>query len=59
MNVIDGETGMVFDIWETNTRIYPYYERVNPLGSATHQLFSSIFPGVPRLRDSQDDVSVA
>ena len=25
INVIDYETGMVFDTWQTNTRIYPYY----------------------------------
>jgi Family of unknown function (DUF6081) len=59
MNVIDYETGMVFDTWQTNTRIYPYYERINVTGRATHQLFSSIFPGVPRSPEDEDEVSVA
>ena len=59
MNVIDYETGMVFDTWETNTRIYPYYERLNLSGTATYQAFSSIFPGVPRAADGQDTVSLA
>jgi hypothetical protein len=59
MNVIDYETGMVFDTWETNTRIYPYYERLNLSGTATYQSFSSIFPGVPRSPDGEDNVSMA
>src|SRR6185437_8497810 len=29
LNSIDLETGMVFDVWMTNTRIYPFYERLN------------------------------
>jgi hypothetical protein len=58
MNVIDYETGMVFDTWQTNTGIYPYYGRVNPLGTASHQLFSSIFAGVPRSREGDDEVSL-
>jgi Family of unknown function (DUF6081) len=59
MNVIDYETGMVFDTWQTNARIYPYYERINVSGSATYQRFSSIFPGVPRSPEDDDEVSVA
>jgi hypothetical protein len=59
MNVIDFETGMVFDTWETNTRIYPYYERLNLTGTATYQAFSSIFmPGVPRTRNAEDTVEL-
>lgn len=54
MNAIDYETGMVFDTWETNGRIYPYYERLNLTGTATYQAFSSIFPGVPHARDGED-----
>jgi hypothetical protein len=59
MNVIDVETGMVFDTWQTNTRIYPYYERVDMTGVATYQRFSSIFPGVPRSPDGEDKLSLA
>jgi hypothetical protein len=59
MTFIDYETGMVFDTWETNTRIYPYYERVDSSGTATYQRFLSIFPGVPRSRDGEDQVSMA
>ena len=33
MNTIDSETGMVFDVWMTNTGIYPYYERLNLTGA--------------------------
>jgi Family of unknown function (DUF6081) len=58
MNVIDYETGMVFDTWQTNTRIYPYYERVDTSGAATYQRFSSIFPGVPRSADGEDKLSL-
>lgn len=29
MNTIDVETGMVFDVWMTNTKVYPYYERLD------------------------------
>ena len=59
MNVIDYETGMVFDTWETNTRIYPYYERLNLTGTATYQAFSSIFlPGVPRKPNAEDTVEL-
>lgn len=57
MNTIDFETGMVFDVWETNTRIYPYYERLNLTGTATYEAFSSIFPGVKR--NGEDKVTVA
>jgi hypothetical protein len=59
MNVIDSETGMVFDTWQTNALIYPYYERVDMSGAATHQLFSSIFPGIPRSPDGEDKLSLA
>lgn len=58
MNVIDYETGMVFDTWETNTKIYPYYERLNLTGTATYQAFSSIFPGVSRSKNSEDTVEL-
>jgi Family of unknown function (DUF6081) len=58
MNVIDDETGLVFDTWQTNTRIYPYYERLETSGRAAYQRFSSIFPGVPRSPDSEDKVSL-
>jgi len=58
MNVIDYETGMVFDTWETNSRIYPYYERLNLTGTATYQAFSSIFPGVPRNKNAEDTVEL-
>jgi hypothetical protein len=59
MNVIDYETGMVFDTWQTNTRIYPYYERLETSGPATYQRFSSIFPGVARSADGEDKVELA
>jgi hypothetical protein len=59
MNVIDFETGMVFDTWQTNTRIYPYYERLNLTGKATYQAFSSIFRGVRRARNGKDTVTLA
>jgi hypothetical protein len=59
MNVIDYETGMVFDTWQTNTRIYPYYERLEMSGPATYQRFSSIFPGVARSPDGEDKLSLA
>jgi hypothetical protein len=58
MNSLDDETGMVFDVWMTNTRIYPFYERLN-LPGASHQGFSSCFPGVPRSPDRQETVSIA
>jgi hypothetical protein len=58
MNVIDYETGMVFDTWQTNTRIYPYYERVHTSGAATYKRFSSSFPGVPRSPDGEDKLSL-
>jgi Family of unknown function (DUF6081) len=59
MNVIDYETGMVFDTWQTNTRIYPYYERLETSGPATYHRFSSIFPGVPRSPVGEDKLSLA
>jgi hypothetical protein len=59
MNVIDYETGMVFDTWQTNTRIYPYYERLETSGPATYQRFSSIFPGVERSPVGEDKVALA
>jgi len=58
MNVIDYETGVVFDTWQTNTRIYPYYERLDTSGAATYQRFSSIFPGVSRSPEGSDTVSM-
>lgn len=57
MNAFDDETGMVFDMWMTNTMIYPFYERLNPLG-ASYQGFSSCFPGVPRSPDREATVSI-
>src|SRR6185437_7243752 len=57
MNSIDLETGMVFDVWMTNTRIYPFYERLNLTG-ASYQAFSSCFPGVPRVPDRPETVSI-
>jgi hypothetical protein len=58
MNTIDFETGMVFDVWQTNTTIYPYYERLNLTGGPVgYEAFSSIFPGVRRTGD--DKVTVA
>jgi hypothetical protein len=59
MNVIDYETGMVFDIWMTNGAIYPYYERLNLTGTATYKVFSSVFPPTPRRPDEQHLVTVA
>jgi hypothetical protein len=59
MNVIDYETGMVFDIWMTNGAIYPYYERLNLTGTATYKVFSSVFPPTPRRPDQQHLVTVA
>jgi hypothetical protein len=58
MNTIDWETGMVFDVWMSNTAIYPYYERLN-LAAGSYQTFSSCFPGVPRSKDDEHVVSVA
>jgi hypothetical protein len=58
MNVLDPETGVVFDTWLTNALIYPYYERIDLSGAATYQRFSSIFPGVARSRDGEDKVSL-
>ena len=57
MNTIDHETGMVFDVWMTNTRIYPFYERLNLTGAA-YQAFSSCFPGIPRSQDREETVSI-
>jgi hypothetical protein len=57
MNSFDDETGMVFDMWMTNTRIYPFYERLI-LDGASYQGFSSCFPGVPRSPDREETVSV-
>jgi hypothetical protein len=57
MNSIDDETGMIFDVWMTNTRIYPFYERLNLTG-ASHQAFSSCFPGIPRSPDREETVSI-
>lgn len=57
MNSFDDETGMVFDMWMTNTMIYPFYERLNPRGAA-YQGFSSCFPGVPRSPDRVETVSI-
>jgi hypothetical protein len=57
MNSIDHETGMVFDVWMTNTRIYPFYERLN-LAGTSHQGFSSCFPGVPRSSDREETVAI-
>jgi hypothetical protein len=59
MNVIDYETGMVFDVWMTNGAIFPYYERLNLGGSTTFQAFSSVFPPVPRRPEEWHQVTVA
>lgn len=58
MNVIDYQTGMVFDTWQTNTRIYPYYERLETSGPARYPRFSSVFPGVPRSPDGEAKLSL-
>jgi hypothetical protein len=57
MNSLDDETGMVFDVWMTNTMIYPFYERLS-LPGTSHQGFSSCFPGVMRSPDREETVSV-
>jgi hypothetical protein len=59
MNTIDLETGMVFDVWMTDTAIYPYYERLNLSGAATYRAFSSVFPPVSRVPGEQVKVTVA
>jgi Family of unknown function (DUF6081) len=59
MNVIDPETGMVFDVWMTNDAIYPYYERLNLTGTATYGAFSSVFPPVKRTPGQRTKVTVA
>jgi hypothetical protein len=43
VNVIDYQTGLVFDIWMTNGAIHPYYERLNLTGPAPYNVFSSVF----------------
>src|SRR5262249_30308674 len=48
MNTIDYEPSMVFDVWMTNTAIYPYYERLNLPGVPPYDAFSSVFPPVWR-----------
>ncbi len=50
---------MVFDTWQTNAQIYPYYERVDTSRAATYQRFSSVFPGVPRSSDGEDKLLLA
>jgi hypothetical protein len=57
MSSSDDETGMVFDVWITNTRIYPFYERLN-LPGASYQGFSSCFPGIARSPDREETVSI-
>ncbi len=57
LNSIDDETGLIFDVWMTNTRIYPFYERLK-LPGASYQGFASCFPGVPRSPDRAETVSI-
>jgi hypothetical protein len=59
LNTVDLETGMVFDVWMTNSAIYPYYERLNLTGAAAHRTFSSVFPPVRRTVGEQVKVTVA
>jgi hypothetical protein len=59
MNVIDIETGMVFDMWMTNEAIYPYYERLNMSGTSTYAAFSSVFPPVKRTPSQRAKLTVA
>ncbi len=48
MNMLDFETGMVFDVWVTNNAIYPYYERLLLSDDAGYRGFSSVFAPIPR-----------
>ncbi len=59
LNTLDFETGMVFDVWMTNSAIYPYYERLNLTGTAAYRTFSSVFPPVRRTPGGQVKVTVA
>ena len=53
-NLLDFESGMVFDFCVTNRAVRPFYERISTPGSgATYQAFSSIFPAVPREPDQR------
>lgn len=60
MNVMDFESGIVFDFWVTNDAVYPFYERIMRQGPDDSGLsFSSAFPPVSRTADAIHDLVIS
>ena len=58
LNVLDFETGMVFDFWLTDTAVYPYYERILTGPTSDYQAFGQL-ARVPRTPGAVQDFSIA
>ena len=58
LNVLDFETGMVFDFWLTETAVYPYYERIRTGPTSDYQAFGQLVR-VPRSPGAVNDLRIA
>jgi hypothetical protein len=58
LNVLDFETGMVFDFWLTETAAYPYYERIRTGPTSDYQAFGQLVR-IPRTRGAVQEFSIA
>lgn len=58
LNVLDFQTGMVFDFWLTDTAVYPYYERIRTGPTSDYQAFGQLVR-VSRTRGAVEDLSIA
>lgn len=60
LNVIDFESGMVFDFWITSRAVYPFYERIALPGSgAQYARFGSLTEPVARTPEAIHDLCIA
>lgn len=59
LNVLDFESGLVFDFWMNNAVIVPFYERLRPPGfPQDYQAFGSVGTPIPREPGSVHDLAI-
>jgi hypothetical protein len=59
LNVMDFESGVIFDFWITQNAIYPFYERLRLPGlHPDHEAFGSISKPIPRAPETGHDLAI-
>ena len=59
LNVMDFQTGLIFDFWITQNAIYPFYERLRMPGlHPDHEAFGSISSVIPRTPETEHTLAI-